>query len=96
MKQTTAANLALALTLAGWSAAIPGGLSTLGDPRPEVSPEQLAAMWKVAIALETTGILALVAALWLSGYAFSGARRRSILTTALVVLPAALLSLGIL
>jgi ABC-type spermidine/putrescine transport system permease subunit II len=88
LKQTTAANLAMMLVAVAWPLAIYGALSQLGDPSPSVSNAQLNAARHSSLAILLTGVLSLIAASWLSGYAFHGARRRAALTLAAVVMPA--------
>ena len=78
MKGSHAANLSLALVVIGTPVLYFGGLSSLGDPAPWVTPAQIAASRFRSEVFFFSGLAALVASLWLSGYGFAAAPRRSV------------------
>jgi len=82
-----AANLSLALVGAGWLAAVYGAFSQLGDPAPWVPSSEIEMQRRVSMVILFFGVFALVSALWLSGYAFGSARRRSLIAMLACVLP---------
>jgi hypothetical protein len=88
VKSSAAANLALMLVCVGWLLAAYGALSSLGDPDPHTPRSVLEHERLVSIACLLTGVLSLLGSVWLSGYAFAGAKWRAILAAALVVVPA--------
>ena len=79
MNPSNTANLALALAPAGWLLSAWGALSQLGDPAPWTSGAALASQHAVSLVVLFVGCVCLFGALWLSGHAFSGAPRRSLL-----------------
>ena len=83
MKGSLAANLALALVLVGAPVFYAGFWAQLGDPYPRPSEAVLAAERLRAEIAFYLGIAALITSLWLSGYAFSAAPRRSLMALAL-------------
>jgi len=87
MKQTTAANLALLLVVAGWLLAYYGVMSQLGDPSPSVPHAQIEASRHLSLAMLFIGVASILAALWLSGYSFSAAKVRASACAALILLP---------
>jgi hypothetical protein len=87
MKQTTAANLALLLVVAGWLLAYYGVMSQLGDPSPSVPHAQIEASRHQSLAVLFIGVASILAALWLSGYSFSATKVRASACAALILLP---------
>lgn len=81
------ANLALVLAITGWLLAFYGAMSQLGDPSPMVPRSVIEGQRHLSLSVLLLGIVSLLSALWLSGAAFGGARRRSVLVVALIVLP---------
>ncbi|MBT2144196.1 MULTISPECIES: hypothetical protein [unclassified Rhodanobacter] len=88
MKQTTAANLALILVVAGWLLAFFGVTSQLGDPSPSVPRAQIEAARHLSIAVLGVGVVCILIALCLSGFSFTAAKVRSCVCAALGFLPA--------
>lgn len=82
------ANSALALVVLGWLLAWFGVVSQFGDPAPTVPESVIERQHDVLTTVLLLGIGCLMGALWLSGRSFAGARRRSLLVAALVVVPA--------
>jgi hypothetical protein len=87
VKVFSAPNSAIGLAVACWLLAVYGVLRQLGDAAPWVSKAELELHRQISSALAFTGVLALLASLWISGYCFSRARKRAFLTVALVVTP---------
>lgn len=87
MKSSQAANVALILVAFGWLLSAYGVLSQMGDPAPWTSPAEIDAHRRVSLAFLFGGILALFSVLWLSGYAFSLARKRATLALLVCVIP---------
>ena len=87
MKSSHAANIALVLVAIGWLLSTYGALSQLGDPALTVSRAEIEAHRHVSLAFLFAGILALLSALWLSGYSFSHARWRASLALLVCVVP---------
>ncbi|HEV2622042.1 MAG TPA: hypothetical protein VGU65_08135 [Frateuria sp.] len=88
MKQTTAANLALVLVVAGWLLAFYGVMSQLGDPSPSVPRAQIEAARHLSLAVLGVGVVCILAALCLSGFSFTAAKVRASVCAALGFLPA--------
>ena len=88
MKPSSASNLALILVCVGWLLAAYGVLSSLGDPDLRTPHAVLEHERMISVACLLTGVLSLASSLWVSGYAFAGAKWRSISAAALVVVPA--------
>ena len=88
MRASRLANLALVLVIAGWLLAFFGVMSQLGDPAPGVPRSVIESHRHVSITVLLVGILCLIGALWLSGYSFEKARKRSLLAAALIAIPA--------
>ena len=78
MKGTIAANLAIVFALIGGPLFL-CILGNLGDPWPRPSPEEIARARLYTEIYFFTGVALLVSSLWLSGYAFKSAPRRSLL-----------------
>jgi len=85
LKGSHAANLSLALVLIGTPVLYYGALSSLGDPAPGVPPAEIAASRLASEVMLLAGFVALAASLWLSGYGFTAAPRRSISTLLLFI-----------
>jgi hypothetical protein len=96
MKQTSAANLAFLLVATGWVLAFYGVMSQLGDPSPSVPREQIEAARHLSLVILCVGVMCVLAALWLTGYSFSGARIRASICAALIVLPSVAVILSLL
>jgi len=88
MKQTTAANLALVLVVAGWLLAFYGVMSQLGDPSPSVPRAQIEAARHLSLTVLGVGVMFVLAALCLSGFSFTVAKVRASVCVALGFLPA--------
>ena len=73
------ANLALALVVFGWLLSLYGVFSQMGDPHPDVPREEIVARHNNSSLILAIGILFILIAIWLSGYVFSSARKRSLL-----------------
>lgn len=87
MKSSSAGNLALILVSVGWLLAAYGALSSLGDPDPRIPHTVIEHARTISVACLLTGVLCLLGSLWVSGYAFAGAKWRAIGATALVIGP---------
>ena len=87
MKPSHAANSALALVAIGWLFAFYGAFSQLGHPDPQISSLVIEGALLKSRLILCTGIVALLASLWLAGYSFSQARWRSLVSALCVVLP---------
>ncbi len=87
MTPSRAANLSLALVAAGWLAALYGAFSQLGDPAPWVPTSEIEIRRRISMVVLFVGVFALVTGLWLSGYAFGSAKRRSLIAMLVCVLP---------
>ena len=88
MKPTSLANLAIALVVAGWLMGVYGVLSQLGDPAPWVPKSVLEAQRNLSVAFMVAGTLSVSGSLWLSGYCYVHARKRSMLVLGLIIVPA--------
>jgi hypothetical protein len=82
------ANLALALAISGWLLAYYGVMSQLGDPVPGTPHSIIESDRHVSVSILLIGVVCLLASLWLSGYVFTGARKRSLLGGMLIAGPA--------
>jgi hypothetical protein len=87
MKPSHAANLSLALVILGWLLSTYGSLSQLGDPAPWVPRSEIEAHRHVSNVILVAGIISLLSAIWLSGYAFTVARWRSSLSLLACIIP---------
>lgn len=87
-------NLALVLAVVGWALATYGVLSQMGDPWPLERPPGFERARAISAVLLLIGLLCLTASLWFSGRAFAGARKRSLLGAALVVIPIILIAVS--
>lgn len=87
VKQTTAANVAMFLVVLGWSLAFYGAMSQLGDFPPSMPRSHIEAVRHFSLAILFGGALCLFGSLWLSAYAFTVAKVRTVLTVAAVVIP---------
>jgi hypothetical protein len=67
----------------------------LGDPARGLTHERLEAMRQQSLSLLATGALALICALWLCGFSFVAAKRRSILVLVLLLSPLVFLVYGV-
>lgn len=97
MKQTTAANLTLALVVAGWifgTLAFLGALSMMGNPSPAISQPEFAASRErakhMSVFLLLMSTLYLGSSLGLAGYGFPVARVRASCAVAAFFIPAIL------
>jgi hypothetical protein len=81
------ANLALVLVVIGWLLAFYGAMSQLGDPAPNVPRSVIDGHRHMSMTILLTGVTCIISSLWLSGRAFMEARKRSLATAALVVIP---------
>lgn len=88
MSASRLANLALVLVVTGWFLAFYGVMSQLGDPSPTVPRAVIENQRHVSITVLLIGVMCLLSSLWLSGFSFAEARKRSMLTAALVAIPA--------
>ncbi|RDI98351.1 hypothetical protein DVT68_07330 [Dyella solisilvae] len=82
------ANLAIVLAVTGWLLAYYGVLSQLGDAMTDAARLSMESHRRVSNTLLMVGALCLLSALWLSGRSFVEARKRSMLTAALIAVPA--------
>ncbi len=87
MRKTTAANIALGLTVAGWAMSCLGLFAHLGDPNPEVPHEVIDAENHFYWAIFFAGTILVVGAAWLAGFGYSEARIRSLVAAALTIVP---------
>ena len=87
MKRSHAANLALALVLLGWPLNLLGGLFSFADLNDHLTAGERRLYDQVEAGSFFLGMLALLSALVLAGYAYSGARVRAILVILLVAAP---------
>ncbi len=95
MKASYAANIALALSPASWLFSYWGAMSQLGGlPISGTSPLELEAQRHFSVLLLFIGCVGLISSLWLSGIAFLGAPRRSVLGLAAFAVPFALIFLS--
>ena len=78
MKPGHAANIAIVLAVAAWPLMAYGLLSQLGDPAPWVPRADIARQHQIANLVFVLGFGSFAVSLWLSGYAFSAARKRSL------------------
>jgi len=81
------ANLALLLVLAGWSLLAWGVVRNLGDPNPMTPRSELEAWREVSLFYMFSGVIVLVASVWLTGRVFEQARFRASLALLLVIVP---------
>jgi len=88
MKPSSAANTSIGLVLVGWLVATYGVLRQLGDAAPWVSKAELETHREISTAFVLIGSLALLGALWLSGYCFKSAPKRAMLAAFTCVAPA--------
>jgi hypothetical protein len=96
MKHSTAANLALFMVALGWSLAVYGAMTQLGDPHPSVSSATIKASQHQSRLVMFAGVLFLLASLWLSGYSFPTAKLRSLIAVAACILPTAAIIVSLL
>lgn len=87
MKSAHAANLSLGLVVIGWLLSAYGVLSTLGDPDPRVPSVVIERERHLSAAILIVGVIALLSSTWLSGYAFTQAKRRASLALIMCVAP---------
>jgi hypothetical protein len=87
MRTSRAANLAIVLAVLAWPLLVYAVLSQLADPMPSLSHAELEALRHRSILVLSCGVLAIVASLWLSGFAYQSARVRSIVAVGLCVVP---------
>lgn len=90
MTSSRVANLAIALAVSAWPLLIFGTFSQLGDPAPWVTHADLVARHHLAVAALGLGLVFLTTALWLSGYVFANAPKRSLCTLLIWVVPLAI------
>jgi hypothetical protein len=87
MRKTTAANIALGLTVVGWAACWLGFFAHLGDPNPKLPHEVIDAenhfYWRIFFA----GTILVMRAAWLAGFGYSEAKIRSLVSATLTVDP---------
>lgn len=94
MKPSYAANTALALVAFGWLFAFYGVFSQLGHPAPQIPASVIEAALIRSRLILLTGVVALFVSLWLSGYAFTQARWRSLIAALSIALPAIAIYVG--
>ena len=94
MRATQPANLALAIAVLAWPLLVYGALSQLGDPAPSTSAAALRHIWQISMLCLAAGLISLIAALWLSGFSYAAAPRRSIAVVFVVLVPAIVVLLG--
>lgn len=94
MTPKTAANIALSITLFGGFLCFYGVVSQLGDPAPTVTNEQIKHMHWLGDLFIAAGFLCFAPALWLAGYSFRLAPKRSILVVIAVLIPMTLAMIG--
>lgn len=82
------ANLGLVLAVCGWLLAYYGVMSQLGDPAPTVPRSVIESHKHASLTALLIGAICLLSSLWLSGRSFTEARKRSLVSTALVAAPA--------
>ena len=82
------ANLGLVLAVGGWLLAFYGVMSQLGDPAPTVPRSVIESHRHASLTALLIGVICLLSSLWLSGRSFTEARKRSLISTALVAAPA--------
>ena len=75
-----AANCSLVLSVVSAPVIYYAALSALGDPDPKIPSSVIASMLLWSQVVLAAGILGLCISLWLSGFAFSAAPKRSILS----------------
>ena len=93
MKKSLGANLALVLITLGWGMCFFGLASQLGDPNPHVPRAVIEAQQRTLWAVFFVGACFAFVSIWLAGYAYTGAKVRSITALSLGVVP--LLGLGV-
>ncbi len=81
MKQSTASNIALILAVLAWPLCFYGLLSQLGDYAPGTPSHIIESSRLKSFVALTAGLLSFLSSLWLSGFAFSGAKLRSAAAT---------------
>jgi len=77
MKSQNIADLSLALAIVAAPLLYAGIFSMLGDPAPRVTPDDMTAIRTRSLAMLGGGLIAMFASVWLSGYSFRSAPRRS-------------------
>ena len=87
MRNNVAATVALVLAMIAWPAMAWGALSLLGDYARDTPQEIIRANTLRSHVAVAIGSLASFAAIWLSGYTWSTAKKRATVSLALVGLP---------
>ena len=87
MKPSYLANSSVILALSGWLTYCIGTLIQMGDPAPMLSASELAQLYRPAKLICVLDILLLISALWLSGFTYSFAKKRSSIALVIVLLP---------
>ena len=87
MKRTAAANIAMCLTIVGWTMSFVGLFAHLGDPNPKVPHEVIEAENRFYWAIFLVGMILIACAMWLAGFGYLEAKIRSSLTVAMTVVP---------
>jgi hypothetical protein len=72
INSSRAAWVGMALAVLGWPLVFYGVFAQMGDPYPSTSPEQVQRLHFLCTVAIASGSCMVAAALWLSGYAFSG------------------------
>ena len=91
LKPEFAANLSLILVGFGWLLLIYGVLSQLGDPAPYVPQSELQFQRHLSMAVFLAGVFLLGSALWLSGFSFTFAKKRAIVSMLALAIPFAII-----
>lgn len=81
------ANLAIILALSGWLVYAFGSLLQMGDPSPMLTSAEIAKLHTPAKLISVVGILSILSSVWLSGFTFNSARKRSCVALMLAMLP---------
>ena len=88
MTSSRSANLALALAVTGWLIASLGFLSQGGDPPPTMPDSVIERHRDIAIAMLLVGLIFILTSMCLAGRSYAEAKVRSLLTMAVVIIPA--------
>lgn len=85
MNSTTSANLSLFLAVLAYPLCVFGFGAALGDPAPWVPAHEVASTRMLSTAALVAGTASFIAAMWLSGRAFSAAPKRAGATVLLCI-----------
>ena len=94
MKQTSASNLAIALALLAWPLTFYGAMSQIGDYASGTPRAIIVANHLRSVLVLSTGLLFFFGSLWLSGYSFSGAKKRSVVAAMVCLSPIVVIAIA--